>query len=123
MPFMDGTGPWGQGPMTGRGMGYCAGAVRPGFPPGPNIGWFGRGRGMGRGSGRGRGMGRGMGRGFGRGWGAPFYGAAPAYGPAPYGPQMTRAEEVDFLKEEANSVKAQLEEIESRMRDLEAEKE
>ncbi len=24
MPGFDGTGPMGQGPMTGRGMGYCA---------------------------------------------------------------------------------------------------
>jgi hypothetical protein len=24
MPRFDGTGPMGQGPMTGRGMGYCA---------------------------------------------------------------------------------------------------
>jgi hypothetical protein len=23
MPFFDGTGPLGRGPMTGRGMGYC----------------------------------------------------------------------------------------------------
>lgn len=23
MPFLDGTGPLGQGPMTGRGMGWC----------------------------------------------------------------------------------------------------
>ena len=45
MPGGDGTGPMGYGPMTGRGMGYCAGFDRPGFAsPG-----FGRGRGMGRG--------------------------------------------------------------------------
>ncbi len=25
MPAGDGTGPWGMGPMTGRGAGYCAG--------------------------------------------------------------------------------------------------
>ena len=24
MPFGDGTGPWGEGPMTGRGLGPCA---------------------------------------------------------------------------------------------------
>lgn len=24
MPFGDGTGPWGEGPMTGRGLGSCA---------------------------------------------------------------------------------------------------
>ena len=40
MPRFDGTGPYGQGPMTGRGMGPC-----------------GRGQGFGRGFGRGRRMG------------------------------------------------------------------
>lgn len=54
MPAFDRTGPQGQGPITGRGMGYCQG------------GW-GMHRGMGRGIGRGRG--RGLGRYF--GWNAP----------------------------------------------------
>jgi len=31
MPFGDGTGPGGMGPMTGRGAGCCAGFGRPGF--------------------------------------------------------------------------------------------
>jgi len=31
MPFGDGTGPRGMGPMTGRGTGYCAGFSQPGF--------------------------------------------------------------------------------------------
>lgn len=53
MPFFDGTGPRGQGPVTGRGMGPCGGA-------------FGFGR---RGYG---GFGRGFGGGFGRGFG--FFG-------------------------------------------------
>jgi len=30
MPYGDGTGPFGAGPMTGRGLGYCAGAGVPG---------------------------------------------------------------------------------------------
>ncbi len=41
MPRFDGTGPMGQGPMTGRGFGPC----------GMGLGWrkrFGAGRGMGR---------------------------------------------------------------------------
>ena len=43
MPFRDRTGPLGQGPMTGRGRGYCAGNATPGrFNAGP-------GGGMGRG--------------------------------------------------------------------------
>jgi hypothetical protein len=51
MPFGDGTGPSGMGPMTGRGAGYCAGSGRPGFANSlPRRWWsgFGRGRGMGR---------------------------------------------------------------------------
>lgn len=41
MPFRDGTGPLGQGPMSGRGFGPC----------GLGLGWrkrFGAGRGLGR---------------------------------------------------------------------------
>ena len=74
MPFGDGTGPMGQGPMTGRGAGFCAGFASPGFAnlmPGYPYGygyagvtpvWPRRGYGFGRG------FGRGPGRGFGRGW-------------------------------------------------------
>ncbi|MEA3248283.1 MAG: DUF5320 domain-containing protein, partial [Nanoarchaeota archaeon] len=50
MPGQDGTGPAGQGPMTGRGMGFCADFDAPGFV---NPGFR---RGMGRGLGRGRGL-------------------------------------------------------------------
>lgn len=31
MPFYNGTGPTGDGPMTGRGRGYCPGYTIPGF--------------------------------------------------------------------------------------------
>ena len=78
MPFGDGTGPMGLGPMTGRGAGFCAGFGAPGVnnpmrgyahpygyahlaPSWPTWG-YGSGRGFGRG------FGRGLGRGFGRGW-------------------------------------------------------
>lgn len=74
MPFRDGTGPMGLGPMTGRGAGFCAGFVKPGstapifndpypygygysIPPSPRWGYGFR-----------RGLGSGFGRGFGRGW-------------------------------------------------------
>jgi len=77
MPFGDGTGPRGMGPMTGRGAGYCAGFGRPGFAnPIPGRGWtgwgYGVGFGRGVGMGRGMGMGRGRGRGFGWRWPAPY---------------------------------------------------
>ena len=45
MPFMDGTGPLGNGPGAGRGRGTCGGGRR----------------GVGQGAGLGRGTGRGMG--------------------------------------------------------------
>ena len=50
MPRRDGTGPLGQGAMTGRGMGLCSG-----------INNYGSGLGIGRACGRGMGVGRGFG--------------------------------------------------------------
>ena len=60
MPLGDGTGPNGEGPRTGRGMGNC-----PGTPAVRNrLQRFGKGAGLGlgRGLGRGRGRGRNSGR-------------------------------------------------------------
>lgn len=58
MPFGDGTGPRGMGPMTGWGAGYCTGYNRPGFA-GQTAGrrWFGFNCFLGRGGGRGWGRG------------------------------------------------------------------
>lgn len=53
MPRGDKTGPDGRGPMTGRGLGYCAGYEHPGYAVHPQA--YGKGRGCGRGMGRGRG--------------------------------------------------------------------
>jgi len=42
MPFGDGTGPMGLGPMTGRAAGYCAGYPVPGYMnPYPGYGYWG----------------------------------------------------------------------------------
>ncbi len=44
MPFGDGTGPMGLGPMTGRAAGYCAGYSVPGYMnpiPGRAVGQWG----------------------------------------------------------------------------------
>ena len=54
MPRGDRTGPMGMGPMTGRGLGYCAGYNAPGYMNA--VG------------------GRGWGMGFGRGWGGGGWG-------------------------------------------------
>ena len=113
MPRGDRTGPMGMGPMTGRGMGLCAGYDVPGYMnPGPGYG-----RGMAYG--RGRGIGRGMawGRGRGAGWFAPpAYGyATPYYGPPRYAnPEDERA----FIEEELKDLKAHMEAMEKRLGEL-----
>ena len=125
MPGFDGTGPRGMGPMTGGGRGFC----------GPY------GVGMGYGLGRGFGFGRGYGFGRGMPYGYP-YGGMPYVGPAPYGyqgapagtvpgisampypgadpyaPQMTREQELDFLSNQAEEIKRQLEQIDARIKEL-----
>lgn len=110
MPGFDRTGPWGEGPMTGGGFGKCNARNRA-----HGREWFGRGRG-----GRGVGLGRGYGRGFGR-RGASFGGQGwfgPGYGPyaGPYA--MSREDEINMLKEEAERVKDQLKAINERVEKL-----
>ncbi|MBA7627670.1 hypothetical protein ES703_35137 [subsurface metagenome] len=104
MPGFDGTGPRGMGPMTGGGRGFCSpwgiGAAprRYGVPPGI-------------------------------GYGYPYYSAAgapyPAYGAptaapgvAPFAPQITPEQELDYLKNQAQAMRGQLDQIEARMREL-----
>jgi hypothetical protein len=96
MPSFDGTGPCGQGPMTGRGMGPC-------------------GRGMGRGYGRGygRGFGRGLGRGFGRGFG-PAAPVQPVWEPVP----ITKDQEKQMLQDEMKYLEQGISEIKKRLQDL-----
>ena len=124
MPRGDGTGPGGMGPMTGRAAGYCAGYDAPGYMnPGP-----GGGMAWGRGGGFGRGMGRGMAWGRGGRWaaaGAPGY-APPAYAPAyapPYAPQITKEQELETLKSQAEYFNGALEDISKRISELEAQEE
>ncbi len=107
--------------------------------------FYGRGRGFGRGGGRGFGFRGssppwpfvGLGRGGlprgayftgGAGWapGAlPYPPPAPGYDVTqsaypPQAPQMSREQELDFLKNEAEGIKGQLGQIETRMNDLES---
>ena len=54
---------------------------------------------------------------------SPFYsGMAAASGYGPYSPQMSREEELNYLKDQAEAIKGQLEQIETKVRDLESEK-
>ena len=121
MPFGDGTGPQGFGPMTGRAAGYCAGYGIPGYMnPAPGRGWGAYGWG---GRGRGRGWGRGRGRGFGRGWRWAHVAPAPyaPYPPDPYAAPVnpyayeavppSAAEESQILREQAKAMQDELNSI------------
>ncbi len=111
MPRGDRTGPMGYGPMTGRGMGYCAGYAGPGYTN-PGFGYRGFGGGWGRG------FGRGYGRGWGRGWRHHPY----AWGAWEWGPGVTpptQEQELDYLQAEAEALKEQLDAIQARIADLE----
>ena len=120
MPRGDRTGPWGQGPMTGRAAGFCAGFRVPGFMN--PASWFGRGRGIGYGRGQGFGRGRGRGMGWGQGWwGAAGVPGVDPYFTAPYaGPATDSRTELEALKEEAAGLEGALENIRSRIEELES---
>ena len=103
MPGFDATGPRGMGPRTGGGRGFCA-PIGPGATPYSPCSAY-------------------------RGWAqppAPWGGYAPPYyqpyagaGGWPYAPQMSREQEIDFLRNEADHIKAQLDAIEARIREME----
>ena len=127
MPGGDRTGPMGAGPMTGRGTGICAGYEVPGYV---NTN-FGRGFGGGRGHGFGRGF---QGGGGGRGWRHQYYatglpGWARGYGypnpavspvgfPTTMNARTAQAEELSHLKEQASYFKGVLDDIDSRVSEL-----
>lgn len=115
MPWGDGTGPWGLGPMTGRGLGYCAGYPVPGFMNFP---------------GRGFGFGRGFGRGFRARWFwrrfpwvVPRY--VPVVSPTPTPVQgnleyeYSKEDELQDLKAEKEILEKELKAIEQRIKELE----
>ena len=113
MPGGDRTGPMGRGPMTGRGLGFCAGLAVPAL-----MGLaFGRGRG-GRGGGRGR---RNMFYATGlTGWQRAAMGAAAAPSAATVAP--TAETEKQFLETQVEMMQSQLDEVKKRLAELHAEK-
>ncbi|RLG12240.1 hypothetical protein DRN73_03180 [Candidatus Pacearchaeota archaeon] len=96
MPRGDRTGPDGQGPRTGRGLGYCSGYDSPGFTKGIPRG------------------GAGVGRGFGRGRGFGFRNLAPQTAPR----ELTKAEEKKILEANLESLKQEIKEAEKRLKEL-----
>lgn len=105
MPRRDGSGPWGMGPMTGRGFGPC--------------GW-GYDRGYGYGGGWGRGIRR---RGaFGPGY---SYGPRPMAQPGPgyygYGWDAARVSQRKLLKEQQEMLQDELKWITKELEALEEE--
>lgn len=123
MPRGDRTGPFGAGPMTGRGAGSCAGYEVPGYAN-PALG-------RGFGGGRGRGL-----RGGGRGWRHQFYATGlpgwargnrmsyPNPEMAPFNPErsesaiQTQPEEIASLKEQTTFLKEGIEDLERRLSEL-----
>lgn len=83
MPGFDGTGPNGMGPMTGGGRGYCS-------PWGIGAGTYAYPRRT--------------------PYAYPFYGA---YGVNPFVPRMSREQELDFLKQQAEVLRDELNQIEA----------
>lgn len=115
MPNGDKKGPMGDGPKTGRAMGYCSGSDSPGYmtrvpaDESRNIG-----RGANRGAGRGAGRRAGVGfccrktPGFGRVGGFAARGRSPGY----FYPEPARAREesnIDALEGRIGSLKQELE--------------
>jgi len=123
MPFGDGTGPMGYGPMTGRGAGYCAGYSVPGYM----NPWGGRGVGWGRGGGRGRGWRNryyATGAPGWAGYGAwPRAGAVPPAGIPANNPffEPDPSQEAEYLKQQASFLEKEMTEIQKRLGQLEAE--
>lgn len=111
MPGGDRTGPWGMGPLTGRGAGFCRGYLSPFFDRYFRMG-YGRGAGFGGG-----------GRGFRHmfyatglpgwlrfGWGGPAFTEEPPPGT-----------EKRLLEEEAEALRGELDGIRKRLEELEGE--
>jgi len=93
MPGFDGTGPNGMGPMTGGGRGFCN-------PRGGSMRQYAFPR---RAT-----------------YTYPRYGA---YGFRPFTPQISREQELELLKSEAQALKDELKELETEIGKLSAEKE
>ena len=103
MPRGDRTGPHSAGPMSGRGLGYCAGFDAPGYVhPAPGMGRMARGRGGGGYMMRGRARRR-------------------NYYPYPYPAPPTPDEEMEYLQGDVEYLKRELQAAEDRISELQKE--
>ena len=111
MPRGDGTGPNGQGPMTGRALGYCSGNDRPGFME--------SGAGF-RGGGRFRAFGHGFGRGRGFAWRARAMPIQSQFQDMPIQQPtvITEKQEKQLLEQELGALKEEIKEVEARLKEL-----
>ena len=114
MPFGDRTGPLGEGPMTGRGAGYCTGNGVPGYL---NRG-FGRFAHFRRGFGRFFGYGMGRGRGFRHMY---YLTGLPGWARYGYFPYQGEVDEKKVLEDEAKALENELKLIRERLDKLEKE--
>ena len=105
MPAGDRTGSMGQGPRSGRGLGYCSGFDSPGYAKRQGGA---KGRGFGFGRGHGRGIGRG--KGYGRGWDVQA---------SPWANTTSKEDEIKLLKSQADELKRTQTNIEKRLTELE----
>jgi hypothetical protein len=113
MPGFDGTGPRGMGPMTGGGRGFCSpwgigaamrtGAVPPyRVPYGSSMGSYPYGYGAYRPP-----------------YSYPYGGPTPTSGASTFSPGMAPQDELKYLKDQANVIRRELSEIDSRIQELE----
>jgi hypothetical protein len=94
MPGFDGTGPMGMGSMTGWGRGFCTIPLRSGWPVYARMRFY-------------------------RPYAPPYYGA---YGFGPFAPRMPHGQELELLKSETQALREELKGLETRIKQLSAEK-
>jgi len=106
MPGGDRTGPMGQGPLTGRGLGFCSGNTNP------------------SGLGLGRGYGQGLGRGFGRGyWGRGRFFNLRYNNPVSESQVSSKEDEKVYLEDLVKNLEKEIKDVHKRIQELTKEKE
>jgi hypothetical protein len=114
MPRGDRTGPNGQGPMTGRRLGFCTGNDVPGFME-TGIGF----RGGGRFRAFGRGFGHGFGRGRGFGWRVPIQPLVQPSVQLTTTQAINQEQEKQLLEQDRQDIKDEIEILKQEMKNIE----